>query len=391
MVQMNSSTVSRTLLGLFASLAPAALSAQISASAASTSARVENVAADSSAPSAEASRRSLSPWADYGDAGIAVGGSVAWTRHEIGREPFAGRDRLRLEYAPMESAAALDYLHTTNHAGGTVLTVHARASRIERFAFYGWGNDTDGSASRDDYRVDQDAVTLEAEVSRPLAAGLRLGIGPVVRYRAASVEDGTPLGDVAPLGTEEYTTGGIRTALSWDRRDDAVLPRRGGWVELAGEAHQGLAGDTDQAFARMRGEGAAYLPVLSATTLVVRAGGEQLWGSFPVQEAAFLGGQGSLRGLPRGRFAGDASAWGNAELRTGLGRTDLRVARGDVGVLALADAGRVFVDGESQGAWHTAYGAGVYFSTLDRALTTTVLAAHGEDGWRAYLRMGLPF
>lgn len=387
---MNSATVSRTLLGLFATLAPAALSAQLPATAAS--ARVENgVAADSSAAAGQGSRRSISPWADYGDAGIAVGASVAWTRHETGRTPFAGRDRLRLEVAPLESAGAVDYLRTTHHPGGGMLTVHARASQIERFAFYGWGNDTEETGSRDDYRVEQDAVTLEAEYSRPLAAGLRVGVGPVIRYRSASVEDDTPLDVVAPLGDEAYTTGGLRTALFWDGRDEPVVPTRGGWLRVAGEAHQGVDGDAEEAFGRVRGEGAAYLPVIGGTTLAMRAGGEQLWGSFPVQEAAFLGGQGSLRGQPRGRYAGDASVWGNAELRTGLGRANLGLARGDVGVLALADAGRVFVEGESEGGWHTAYGAGMYFSTADRSFTTTVLAARSEDGWRAYLRMGLPF
>ena len=61
------------------------------------------------------------------------------------------------------------------------------------------------------------------------------------------------------------------------------------------------------------------------------------------------------------------------------------------GTLLLGDAGRVFVDGDSPGGWHTAYGGGVYFSAFDNAWTTTLLAARGEDGWRVTLRMGLPF
>ncbi|HEY0021174.1 MAG TPA: BamA/TamA family outer membrane protein [Longimicrobium sp.] len=335
--------------------------------------------------------RSLAPYAGLGDAGVLVGGSATWTRYGFRRAPFASRDRLRLEYAPMESGMALDWTRTQHHAGGTMLTVHARASQIDPFRFHGYGNDTGGSGSRDAYLVDQDVVTVEAELSRPFATGLRLGVGPVVRYRDASAGAGTPLAAAAPLGAEAYATGGIRTTLSWDRRDVAAFPQRGGWMRLAGEAHQGFSGDADQAFARMRGEGAAYVPVMRATTLAVRAGGERVWGGFPVQEAAFLGGQASLRGQPRGRFAGDASLWSSAELRASAGRANLRVVRGTAGGLLLADAGRVFMDGESEGAWHTAYGAGVYFTSLDHALTTTLLAARGEDGWRAYLRMGLPF
>lgn len=334
--------------------------------------------------------RSIEPWVNYTDAGVLVGASGTWTRFGFRRAPFASRDVVRVEVAPMESGAALDWRRTQHRAGGTMLTVYARASQIDRFRFHGYGNDTDGSGSRDDYLVAQNVVSVEAELSRPVA-GLRVGVGPVLRWRDASADAGTPFALAAPLGDDAYATGGIRTTLYWDRRDAPAFPRRGGWVLFTGEAHQGLSGEVDGAFGRTRGEGAAYVPVAGAATLAVRAGGERVWGTFPVQEAAFLGGFGSLRGDPRGRFAGDASVWGNAELRTGLGRASLRVVRGDAGALLLVDAGRVFVDGDSPGGWHTSYGGGVYFSAFDNAWTTTLLAAHGEDGWRATLRMGLPF
>lgn len=83
--------------------------------------------------------------------------------------------------------------------------------------------------------------------------------------------------------------------------------------------------------------------------------------------------------------------WGNAELRAALGRANLRLVRGNAGALLLADAGRVFMDGESAGGWHAAYGGGVWFSMIDGAYTATLLAARGDEGWRAYLRLGLPF
>jgi hypothetical protein len=333
--------------------------------------------------------RSIEPWLSYTDAGAVVGASATWTRYGFRRAPFASRDVVRIEVAPVESGAALDWRRTAHRSDGTMLTVHARASQIDRFRFHGYGNDTDGSGSRDDYLVAQDVVSVDAELSRPVA-GLRIGVGPVLRWRKASADDGTPFALAAPLGDDAYATGGIRTTVYWDRRDAPAFPRRGGWVLLSGEAHQGLSGEVDGTFARTRGEGAAYVPMFGAT-LAMRAGGERVWGDFPVQEAAFLGGMGSMRGDPRGRFAGDASVWGNAELRTGLGRANLRVVRGDAGALLLADAGRVFVDGDSPGGWHTSYGGGVWFSAFDNAWTTTLLAARGEDGWRATLRMGLPF
>jgi hypothetical protein len=335
--------------------------------------------------------RGVDPYLGYSDVGVMIGGSVTWTRFGFRRAPFASRDRVLLAYAPSESGMAVDWLRTSHHAGGTTLTVHARASQIDPFRFHGYGNDTDGSGSRSDYLVEQDVVAVEAELSRVMATGLRLGIGPVLRYRDAVMHPGTPFALAAPRGDDAYATGGLRATAMWDRRDAPAFPRRGGWVSVAAEAHQGISGDVDGAFARTRGEGAAYVPVLAGTTLAMRAGGERVWGEFPVQEAVFLGGQGSVRGQPRGRFAGNASVWANAELRASAGRANLRVVRGNVGGLLLADAGRVYMDGASEGGWHTAYGAGVYFTTLDNTITTTLLTARGEDGWRTYLRLGLPF
>ncbi|HWK89879.1 MAG TPA: BamA/TamA family outer membrane protein [Longimicrobium sp.] len=351
----------------------------------SAATRIDNLPA----PRDRGSAQSFAPFVGFGEAGVLVGGEATRTRYGFRRDPFASRDRLRLEMAPREAGLALDYLRIGHTSGGSTLVVHARASQVDAFRFHGYGNDTGASAARDEYVVQQDAVVIEAELSRPVAPRLRLALGPILQYRDASANAETPYALAA--GDGSYGTAGLAAALRWDRRDNAAFPTRGAWASLAGEAHQGLGGQAGEAFARARAEGGAYLPVQGAATLAVRAGGERVWGAFPVQEAAFLGGQGSLRALPRGRLAGDASLWSSAELRAGLGRANLRVARGDAGALLLADAGRVFVDGESRGGWHTGYGGGVYFSALDHAYTATLLAARGDAGWRAYLRMGLPF
>jgi hypothetical protein len=343
------------------------------------------------APADRGVSQSFGPYANWtGDVGAVVGASATWTRRGFRRDAFARRDRVRLEYAPMESGLALDFLHQGRAIGGTSLTVHARASQIDPFRFHGWGNDTGNELKRDEYLVDQKLATLEAEVGMPVARGVTFGAGPVLRYRSASADEGTPFDVAAPLGSEAYGTAGLRTALQWDGRDAAGFPTRGGWARVTAEGHQGLGGDVG-AFGRTRGEGAAYVPVVRGNTLALRAGGERVWGDYPVQEAAFLGGGESLRGFSRNRFAGDASVWSNVELRSSFGQANLGVARGRLGGIVLADAGRVYFDGRSEGGWHTTFGGGLYFSVLDGAYTGTVIAARGDDGTRAYFKIGLPF
>jgi hemolysin activation/secretion protein len=66
-----------------------------------------------------------------------------------------------------------------------------------------------------------------------------------------------------------------------------------------------------------------------------------------------VGGSRSLRGYVSQRFAGDAALFGSAELRQPIGQVRL-IARGRLGVIGFADAGRVYVDGDSPDGWHSA-------------------------------------
>jgi hypothetical protein len=68
--------------------------------------------------------------------------------------------------------------------------------------------------------------------------------------------------------------------------------------------------------------------------LALRVGGKQVFGDYPYHEAAYIGGANTLRGFPKQRFAGDASAFGSAELRIPVTRVYILVP-GQLGVFAL--------------------------------------------------------
>ena len=79
---------------------------------------------------------------------------------------------------------------------------------------------------------------------------------------------------------------------------------------------------------------------------------------------------------------------GSAELRLPLGRATL-VLPADIGVFGLADAGRVFLEGESSDKWHSAFGGGVWLAYLDRANTISAAVAAGEERTGVYVQAGL--
>ena len=64
---------------------------------------------------------------------------------------------------------------------------------------------------------------------------------------------------------------------------------------------------------------------------------------------------------------------------------------GEIGVIGLADAGRVVVDGESPGGWHTGYGGGVWVSPVGVSTTVSAVVAHSNENTRVYVHFGFPF
>jgi hypothetical protein len=340
------------------------------------------------------SRLAFRPYANYsGNVGLVVGGGPIWTRYGFRREPHARQVGVRVEYAPQEGGWAVEYTDDIHHIGGEMTTaLRARASQIDYFRFHGFGNDTEDGGDRGPYVVRQKRITVEPALKRELARDTWIGVGPIFRYYDAS--EGTRLPGPFTIFQEQNGRGGgtfgqlgAQAVLDVDRRDSRDFPRRGARGLISASTYE-ILGNKGGAFARMHAEASSYQPVPAARgfTLAVRAGGDHTWGDFPVQEAAFLGGISTIRGYAPGRFAGDASLWGNVELRSPDVPVFLWLLRARLGTLALADAGRVYVDGESLGGWHTSFGGGLTFSAVDRRYNASMIAAHAPDEWRAYLQ-----
>ena len=104
-----------------------------------------------------------------------------------------------------------------------------------------------------------------------------------------------------------------------------------------------------------------------------------MFGGYPFHEAAFLGGRNVLRSLYADRYAGDASAYGTAELRLPLARFAFILPL-NVGIFGAAEAGRVYVDGASPGGWHTARGVGFWIGVLDPTAAIRACWQPGRSG-----------
>jgi hypothetical protein len=286
-------------------------------------------------------------------------------------------------------------------------TVAARASQLDPFRFYGYGNATP-SVSRDVSLVNQTVLSFEPSVvlhlgwrerettkteafrEEPTAPRLRpvvgrLQAGPIVSWIDPEHVRNSPLARSEQPGTSAFGHVGFQTSLELDQTDEDAVPMRGWRLRAEAKGFPPLW-NLPESFATTRADASVYVPLIpNRAHLAVRGGATMVSGLFPAQYAATIGGWRTLRGYSWERFSGDAAVDGSTELRVPVGTVNLLV-RWNAGIFGLADAGRVWMSGESEGRWHTSFGGGVWLEALGRAIS--VAYAKGE-AHRFYLKTGL--
>lgn len=324
---------------------------------------------------------------DVGDAsGLVVGVRHYLVRYGYRRVTWSTRLQTRV-MASVRGGVGADMVVLRQLApGGVVLSLEGGASRrLRSYRYYGLGNDRP-PVDPERALVPLDEVSLGWVASIPLGSAGTLELGPALRYVRPHPDERGPLAREGRLGAEPFAQLGVTSRLDLARLDDPTFPREGIRL-LAGASAHPAALDARDPFGAADLELRGYLPLPAGAVLAGRAKVAAALGAFPAHEAVFLGGSETLRGHRRQRFAGDRALMGSAELRVPLfGVPFLEDAR--LGALGFADAGRVFVHGESPGGWHAARGVGAWYES--RALTVAGVYAWGEDG-SAHLYLGLPF
>lgn len=346
------------------------------------------------------------PWRDFGarrytvvglryrsDLGLVPSAGLEWYRFGFRRVPFASHQLVRGAYSFVTREPAVEYLGTFYpENSSTAREVRLLASGLELNRFHGYGNDAPLLGDDAFYRIPRRELRLEAGWRRPIAPRTELSAGTRVLYSNTRARTGSYLDQARPYGSGTFGQVGGRADLLLDTRDHAGFPTRGLRAVLGGSAYPALW-DVRAPFGEVHAEAATYLSsarVPLRPVLALRAGGKRVWGEAPFHEAAFVGGQATLRGFREQRFAGDAALFGSAELRVPLARFAF-IFPGRIGVLGLADAGRVYLDGRSPGGWHTSAGGGLWLRILRTGPTFRVVAARGEEEVRIYAGGGVAF
>jgi hypothetical protein len=327
------------------------------------------------------------------DIGFLIGGGRTLTVYGFRKNPFASRHQIRAAFATGPRSYRLQYRgEFRRENSATQAELLARASGIEVISFSGFGNENPAPGNNEFYRVTQDAFTLQPALIVALGRRASIRFGPVLKYVSTDERPGRYLESVADVyGTGNFGQVGGGLTLRHDTRDRPALARKGVLLEVGVSAYPTIW-DVDSSYAELHGEAVTYLSVKAPMdpTLALRVGGKKLWGAYPFFDAAFIGGASTVRLGRVNRYAGDASAYGSTELRLSLAKVKL-ILPADLGVFGLADAGRVFLAGESSDVWHAAGGGGVWLSYLERAFTISLAIAKSDERTGIYAQAGFGF
>jgi hypothetical protein len=329
------------------------------------------------------------------DLGLFLGGGFRRTEYGFRRTPYASHIEARAGYATGAQAFKAD-IHGEFHPenANPFWRLHARASGIEVLRYYGLGNETPATDNSDFNRLEQQEYSLAPWLVVPLGPRARVSAGLSAEYFHTGRNDGRFIETIEDTlyGAGDFGQTGAHLALDLDTRDREANPRSGGYLRAGADLFPPVWDVTDT-YGSVGAEAAAFLTadMIASPTLALRTGGRKIFGDrFPFQASAFIGGSSSVRGLFSNRFAGDASVFGNLELRLQVATT-YRILPGIWGIFGNLDAGRVYVDGDSPGGWHTSGGGGVWVALLDRSNTVTFGVAASEERTTFYLGTGFGF
>jgi hypothetical protein len=268
------------------------------------------------------------------------------------------------------------------------------------YNFYGFGNET--PAGEDEF-TEADQQVLQAfpalvAYQNP-SQTLSLALGPEIKLARSGAEADTLIATTRPYGFGDFGQAGGRLRLQVDTRGRQLSGVLSGGrapgskptdtrltLDLDGRLYP-KAWDVQHTFGSVSAALTGYWQPASRLTLAARVGGQKVWGTYPWHEAAFIGGADTVRGYGRNRFAGDASAYANAQAMLGLfNMTFILPLR--AGVLGLADVGRVWLEAEGLDKWHPSYGGGVFFRVLTTRAVLHGVFAHSREGDRFYVNLG---
>ncbi len=328
------------------------------------------------------------------DDGVFLGAGLKYLFYGFRKSPYSSMLSFAGNYAFLTNAFRVRFFsHLVDVKKNLDFTFGASTTVPQEVTnFYGLGNDAPRDANQeknDFYRVRSEEYLLSPMLHVKLEPKTVLSFITAYRRFETQFKDNDFISTVQPYGSDIGSVFQLGTALTYDSRIHPVASWRGFFFR-AGAIYYPKTFKNDNDFTKTIADVRVFFMPLKPLSLAARARGEKIFGTFPYYEAAYLGGSRSLRGFLRERFGGDVSALGSAEARLYLFKYTF-LFQTSFGILAGADMGRVWVDGNSPGDWHTSATGGIWFAPIFPTNVFSFSLASSPEGLRLTIGGGFAF
>ena len=319
---------------------------------------------------------------------------IGFSRRTYGfrKDPYATDQRLVTLYAPYEGAYQVKYDGAFNKViSKEDLVIHAELVNPTLNNFFGFGNESvyDKTKRLQFYRVRYKYFETDVLLRKRLNDIFQFSAGPSYYHYWSKYNDNDKriLANPAVIGTDSASIYGIKEFLGAKAKMDIsylnneIFPTRGITWFTTFTALRGFNSNT-HALTRLTSDMTIYASIKDpgSVAAVLRFGGGHIFSkNYEYFQALSLGAHNFLRGYRKNRFSGSSMAYGSAELRVKLFKSQSYLLPGDVGVMSFYDIGRVWQPGESSDKWHGNYGGGLYYVPYSLLMLSANVAFSPED------------
>lgn len=319
---------------------------------------------------------------------------IGFSRRTYGfrKEPYATDQRLVTLYAPHEGAYKARYNGIFNNVFfKNDLVIHSELVNPTLNNFFGFGNESvyDKDKPRSFYRVRYKFWETDVLIRKRINEIFQFSIGPSYYHYWSRYEDNDKriLGNPAVIGSDSAGIYGVKQFLGGKAKLDIsyinneIFPTRGitWFTEFSSLAS---LNKNTHSLTKLTTDMVIYASIKDPSNVgaVFRFGGGHIFSKqYEYFQALSLGANNVLRGYRKNRFTGSGTAYGSAELRVKLFKSQSYLLPGDVGVMGFYDIGRVWQYGQISDKWHGAYGGGLYYIPYSLIMVSATMGVSPED------------
>lgn len=313
---------------------------------------------------------------------VYVGLAYKMKKHGWRKNPFAYEHSIDVKYSISQKAFSSTYKGVfTSAIGNWDIKPLLNYDEVRWNNYSGLGNETPfNDKDRNFNRLRTQRFYGELALEKVFRGRHKLTLAPFIQSIEIYSDTSRYLShQPIALNPETYKPKGFTGAtLSYvyQSLNDSILPVKG--ISFIAWSNYTSALKNNNDFTKFGTEARAYVPLSKKFGLMLKVGAAALSGTPDFYQYNSIGGNKSLRGYHRDRFYGNSSLYNQNELRW-ITNFRTHIMNGKIGLFALYDIGRVWLNPDNSNKWHPGYGGGFILSPFNRVSVTVAYAVSPES------------